>query len=52
MKEKEYKHFYDICIIIDDWADNERVVRKNKELIKLFTKGKTKQNSNNNQPPR
>ena len=40
MKEKEYKHLYNICIIIDDWADNERVVRKNKELIKLFTKGK------------
>ena len=40
MKEKEYKHLYNICIIIDGWADNERVVRKNKELIKLFTKGR------------
>ena len=25
---------------MDDWADNERGVRKNKELIKLFTKGR------------
>ena len=40
MKEKDYKHLYNICIIIDDWADNEKVVRKNKELIKLFTKGR------------
>ena len=39
MKKKEYKHLYNICIIIDDWADNE-VVRKNNELIKLFTKGR------------
>jgi hypothetical protein len=35
MKEKGYKHLYNICIIIDDWADNEKVVRKNKEVIKL-----------------
>ena len=40
MKEKEYKHLYNICITIDDWADNERVVRKNEELIKLFMKGR------------
>ena len=40
MKKKEYKHLYNICIIIDDWADNEKVVRKNNELIKLFTKGR------------
>ena len=38
MKEKEYKHLYNICIIIDDWADNERVgtLHERQTLVYLY----------------
>ena len=40
MKDKDFPKIYNIAIIIDDFSDNKDVARKNKELVRLFVKGR------------
>ena len=40
MKDKDFSKIYKIAIIIDDFSDNKDVARKNKELVRLFVKGR------------
>ena len=40
MKDNDFSKIFNIAIIVDDFSDNKDVARKNKELIRLFVKGR------------
>ena len=40
MKDNGFSKIFNIAIIVDDFSDNKDVARKNKELIRLFVKGR------------